>query len=334
MARIALVGEGVIGLSTALAIQKLSPSARLTIYSADPFESTCSYGPAGLFRVDNIGHEVNRKYAKETHHWFSSLCRKFPGSLTGVKLLSGHIQSDDKKSLEMQELANKDLVYNFRWLTDKEIKDQFENPAKYCVHFSAFGAEGQKYVPFLRDQLKDVQIINKKVEDLDELGEQYDVVVNCAGLQAGKLAGDDDNMFPIRGIVLEVKAPWHKHFLYRDFDTFTIPKENVVALGSVKQQGNFSMTATKDEIEEIMERYCRLQPAMREAEIQKVWCHLRPARKGGIRLEKQTKTTKSGKEYTVIHNYGHGGSGFTLGWGTALEAAKMFAGEVIAKAKL
>jgi D-amino-acid oxidase len=40
---------------------------------------------------------------------------------------------------------------------------------------------------------------------------------------------------------------------------------------------------------------------------------LRPFRKLGVRLERNR--LRDGR--TVIHNYGHGGSGFTLSWGCA-----------------
>jgi D-amino-acid oxidase len=40
---------------------------------------------------------------------------------------------------------------------------------------------------------------------------------------------------------------------------------------------------------------------------------LRPFRKSGVRLERAQ--LRDGR--TVIHNYGHGGSGFTLSWGCA-----------------
>jgi D-amino-acid oxidase len=40
---------------------------------------------------------------------------------------------------------------------------------------------------------------------------------------------------------------------------------------------------------------------------------LRPFRKSGVRLERNR--LRDGR--TAIHNYGHGGSGFTLSWGCA-----------------
>src|SRR5687767_3235456 len=45
---------------------------------------------------------------------------------------------------------------------------------------------------------------------------------------------------------------------------------------------------------------------------------LRPFRKNGFRVEKEELGTK-----TIIHNYGHGGSGWSLSWGTGYMAAEL-----------
>jgi len=47
---------------------------------------------------------------------------------------------------------------------------------------------------------------------------------------------------------------------------------------------------------------------------------LRPFRKSGVRLE--AEKLRDGR--TAIHNYGHGGSGFTLSWGCAENAFEIF----------
>jgi D-amino-acid oxidase len=46
---------------------------------------------------------------------------------------------------------------------------------------------------------------------------------------------------------------------------------------------------------------------------------LRPFRKTGIRVEKAR--LRDGR--SVVHNYGHGGSGFTLSWGCAREVLEL-----------
>ncbi|KAH7695970.1 hypothetical protein AAVH_36964, partial [Aphelenchoides avenae] len=95
----------------------------------------------------------------------------------------------------------------------------------YAIHYTAYAAEGRTYLPWLHDQLKqrNAQFVVKNVGSLKELGDEYSIVINCAGLNGGRLAGDDDTVIPNRGVALEVEAPWHKHFNYRDFSTFTIP---------------------------------------------------------------------------------------------------------------
>lgn len=61
--------------------------------------------------------------------------------------------------------------------------------------------------------MKVAHLLTSLVKLADE--QAYDVIVNCAGLNAGKLAGDDDTCYPNRGVALEVRAPYHKHFNYR-----------------------------------------------------------------------------------------------------------------------
>jgi D-amino-acid oxidase len=46
---------------------------------------------------------------------------------------------------------------------------------------------------------------------------------------------------------------------------------------------------------------------------------LRPYRRAGIRLE----SARLGDGRPVIHNYGHGGAGFTLSWGCAEEVCRL-----------
>ncbi|MDX9910264.1 MAG: FAD-dependent oxidoreductase [Phycisphaerales bacterium] len=49
---------------------------------------------------------------------------------------------------------------------------------------------------------------------------------------------------------------------------------------------------------------------------------LRPCRHGGLRLEVERLTT-GGEPATIVHNYGHGGCGVTIGWGTAQVASEL-----------
>ena len=51
---------------------------------------------------------------------------------------------------------------------------------------------------------------------------------------------------------------------------------------------------------------------------------LRPGRSDGVRIEREDVSI-AGKVTPVIHNYGHGGSGFTLFWGCVQDAMDLAA---------
>ncbi|KAI6176172.1 D-amino-acid oxidase [Aphelenchoides bicaudatus] len=334
--RVAIVGQGVIGCSTGLALLEKFPKLNITLYGNCDFKQTCSFGPAGLFRMDKY---ETRDWARVSFERFAYLERKF-GPQTGVKLLSGHIQSDNRELLEGQERNMADIVYNFRWLTNREINLMFPNPSKYCIHYTAYASEGRTYVPWLASQLEELgaHFVRKDFTNLDEVAnEGFDFVINCGGVKADKLAGDDQSIQPIRGVIFEVEAPWHKHFNYRDFSTFTIPMSNSVALGTVRQTGNTNMEVTEEDKKEIWQRYLELHPQFKGSKILSDYVALRPERKE-IRLEKQSRKTSTGRSYVVIHNYGHGGNGFTLGWGCALDVVKLIEhqlpSDVTSKSKL
>uniref|UniRef100_A0AC34QJR4 FAD dependent oxidoreductase domain-containing protein n=1 Tax=Panagrolaimus sp. JU765 TaxID=591449 RepID=A0AC34QJR4_9BILA len=321
--RVGIIGQGVIGSSTALAILEHFPNSSVTLFGDRPFEKTCSFGPAGLFRLDKF---ENKELARKSFERFAKIDQKFPGNETGIKLLSGHIQSDIKENLLGQEKNYGDIVYNFRWLTQLEIELLFPNPSKYCIHYTAYASEGRVYVPWLRKECEKLgakyitrEITTLKDLELDE--PKYDVIINAAGLNAGKIAGDDDTVFPVRGIGFEVEAPWHKHFNYRDFTTFTIPMTNSVLVGSVKQPNRSDTEITDEDRNDIWERYLKLQPNFKNVKKIAEWSGIRPDRPS-LRLEKTIKKNSKGQDYLLVHNYGHGGNGFTLGWGCALEVVK------------
>ncbi|MFT5423109.1 MAG: D-amino-acid oxidase [Phycisphaerales bacterium] len=66
-------------------------------------------------------------------------------------------------------------------------------------------------------------------------------------------------------------------------------------------------------------------PDLRDENILRAVCDVRPCRTGGFRLEADTLKTSDGGVggIPLVHNYGHGGCGVTLGWGTAERAADL-----------
>lgn len=89
--------------------------------------------------------------------------------------------------------------------------------------------------------------------------------------------------------------------------------------GGTRQVGNGEQANSDADMEGIMERCCRLLPALREAEVVKAWAGLRPGRPC-VRLDAEVvRSPETGREMRVVHCYGHGGSGVTLAWGCAAD---------------
>jgi D-amino-acid oxidase len=162
----------------------------------------------------------------------------------------------------------------------------------------------------------------RELSNLEEAGGE--AVVNCAGVGACRLAGDDD-LRPVRGQVAYVRTREPLRFLVDEHSAnalaYVLPRPDVVVLGGTAEEGDWERTAREETTRSILERTRRLDPRLEDAAYIGSAVGLRPAR-SEVRLEAQTLA--DGRP--VVHNYGHGGSGFTLSWGCADEVARLALG--------
>ncbi|KFV16427.1 D-aspartate oxidase, partial [Pterocles gutturalis] len=180
---------------------------------------------------------------------------------------------------------------------------------------------------FCRLKAAGTQMYTRKVADLWDLHSEYNIIVNCAGLGAHHLVGDE-KLFPVRGQVLKVHAPWVKHFI-RDGDglTYIYPGIHRVTLGGTREKDSWSLSPDPGTTKDIFDRCCSLEPSLQEAQDIKVKVGLRPSR-WCVRLEREV-LSQGRVQLPVVHNYGHGAGGFSVHRGTAKEAARLV-GECIA----
>ncbi len=167
-------------------------------------------------------------------------------------------------------------------------------------------------------------------EQADSLAGDYRAaaIVNCAGLGAGDLTGDE--MVPLRGALVRVRNDGasipritEAHCVSNDGDgqgfIFIVPRgKDMLVLGGVAEPGESSLGIglhNHAPIREMYERCLEFLPALRGCVIdaaEPVRVGLRPLRPQSVRVEVETGTR-------IVHNYGHGGSGVTFSWGCALE---------------
>ena len=113
-------------------------------------------------------------------------------------------------------------------------------------------------------QARGVVFTKKHLESLDDLSDEYDLIVNCSGVGARWLVGDED-VEPISGHVLRVEAPGVNMVMAdcrEESWAYIIPRREDVVLGSVDIPGNWDTTVHSYNTNIIMERCMRLCPAI------------------------------------------------------------------------
>ncbi|XP_026935584.1 D-aspartate oxidase isoform X2 [Sagmatias obliquidens] len=320
--RIATVGAGVMGLSTAVCISKLVPRCSITVISEQFTPETTSDVAAGMLippvYPDTPIHK-QKQWFKETFDHLFAIANSAEAEDAGVLLVSGW---QIFRSIPTEEVPFwADVVLGFRKMTENELK-------KFPQHvfgqaFTTLKCEGPVYLPWLEKRLKGSGglILTRRIEDLWELHPSFDIVVNCSGLGSRQLAGDP-KIFPVRGQVLKVQAPWVKHFI-RDGSglTYIYPGISNVTLGGTRQKGDWNLSPDAEISKGILSRCCALEPSLHGACDIREKVGLRPTRPG-VRLEKELLAQGS-RRLPVVHHYGHGSGGIAMHWGTALEAARL-----------
>ena len=164
-------------------------------------------------------------------------------------------------------------------------------------------------------------IEQRTVEDLAEVARTHRLVVNCTGLGARQLAADPD-VYPVRGQIVKTTCPSGiDRVLFEQHGrlalAYVIPRRHEVILGGTAEDGDWNTGVDEGTAREILAKCLKLAPTLGRAQVLEHLVGLRPGR-SEVRLEAESRD-----DATIIHNYGHGGAGFTLSWGCADEVVRL-----------
>lgn len=157
--------------------------------------------------------------------------------------------------------------------------------------------------------------------NLDQVDAAFDLVINCAGIGARELVPDSE-MEPHRGQVAIVQKFDLPYAIVCDDPPlmYAIPRSNDCVFGGtneISENRAPDPRTTRQIIRECEQILGRPAPPLIRERV-----GLRPGRSSGVRVA--AEKLRDGR--TLIHNYGHGGSGFTLSWGCAETALKLAIG--------
>ena len=312
MAEVVVIGCGVIGLTTAVRLRETGLDVR--IVAADPPERTTSAVAAAIWYPYKAYPEKDvLRWGHSTFEVFEELAA-VPD--TGVRMREGF----ELRRRPAPEPWWSAAVPGVRRCGHEELPPGYRDGHAFVVPV----IEMPVYLRHLQDRFAAAggTIERRAVSDPDELADEARIIVNCAGLGARGLVGDD-SMAPIRGQVLRVRNPGLDRFILDEDDpegvTYVVPRTTDCILGGTAEEGAWDVDPNPAIAADILRRCSALEPRLAGAEVLEHKVGLRPGRTE-VRLERE-----DGRGVPVVHNYGHGGSGVTLSWGCAGEAATLVA---------
>lgn len=306
---VVVVGAGVIGLTTAIELARRGRTVRVVareIPGTTSRAAGASWGPYLVEPWDDV-----RRWSLRTLEVLRGLA-DVPG--TGVRLVSGLEASREP----MPAPAWADLLPGFAHAEPHELPPGFREGFRFAIPL----IDMPVYLEHLTKQATSLGVTfeQRTITNFSELTGRTRMIVNCAGIGAGQLAGDP-TLYPIRGQHVVVKNPGIIEFFSEETGmspdlTCFYPHGDTVVLG-----GTALDTASEEPdpaaAQAIIERCAAIEPRLATAPVLEHRIGLRPTR-AAIRVE----LDNSGG-VPVVHNYGHGGAGVTCSWGCAAQIADL-----------
>ena len=180
------------------------------------------------------------------------------------------------------------------------------------------------FLPWLENRCAERGVVleHARVDSLDDL--DAEVVVVAAGLRSGALVGDASGT-PSRGQVALLENPGITRWLvdddHPDGMLYVLPHPGWVVCGGTDVSGSWDTEPDPAVHEAIVRRARSAVPELAEAGVLGSRVGLRPVA-AAVSL---AASEVAGRR--VVTNHGHGGAGVTLSWGCAAEVVRLVAGD-------
>lgn len=311
---ILVVGCGVSGLSTGLCL--LEAGHNVTIWARElPPQTTSNVAAAVWLPFKAFPVERVTAWGKTTFQRFKTLQAEQENGVFMADVL-------DLKTELSADPWWVSAVESFRHASQDEL------PSGYAdgFVFQAPVIDTHIYLDYLlrHFQVCGGQVYHRAIADLSEAFERDNIVINCTGLGARELVGDQD-LHAARGQVVRVRHTGFRRALIAERDltqlTYIVPRTHDIVLGGTYEEQNESTEIDSETTQAILRRCMHLVPAfatLTPDDIISVDCGLRPVR-STVRLEAE----RPAPQRLLIHNYGHGGAGITLSWGCAMKVVAL-----------
>jgi D-amino-acid oxidase len=349
--QVLLIGAGVSGLTTALALRRAGFGVTIVAEKFAPHVTSVVAGalwewpPAVCGTLDDPASVIrSKRWAARSYEQFDELSRD---AATGVWMRPACFYFDhaltpgapDWEKMEEARGLVRELRHDAAMIVANGISPA--SGMRDAYRYLAPMVDTDVYLGWLLATCADsgVGIVSATVSaPLDEAALlqtfDADLLVNCSGLGARELTGDD--VIPMRGALIRVRndgvamprieaahVVGHPDGSSDPEIIFIVPRgRDQLVLGGLAEPDRWELELGLDTyapIRAMLDRCIAFMPVLTHAEIdaaEPVRTGLRPFRRKNVRVEHEPGTR-------TIHNYGHGGAGVTLSWGCAAEVVRL-----------
>jgi D-amino-acid oxidase len=318
---VTVVGAGIIGLTTALTLQERGHDVRVVAAARGPDITSAVAGavwfPYRAGPPDKVAH-----WAAHTKRWLVELARTAPDA--GIDVLTGYEITHEAESpparpwwAALPTMEGDDLALE---LAGVERVPSPVTGQPDAWRFTAPRAQPSLFLPWLEAKLTR-PIERRVVTALDR--EPGDIVVNCTGLGARELTGDELLMPLLGQVVIAERGTADLATTVTDHRTpdeifYVIPRRDELVLGGCSLP---FPPGAEPELDPAIS--ARIVAHAREIGI--LIGDVRTERVGLRPFRAQVRLERDATHARIIHNYGHGGAGFTLCRGCAESVAALIA---------
>jgi D-amino-acid oxidase len=309
MKAVTVIGCGIVGLTSAIKLQE--KGFQVTIIAKERFDKTLSSKVGAVwFPFEIHPKEKANKWAAHAYKEYQADVKEGNGVAFFPFVTAYNEESNNDWTLLLP-------VGTVRKALASELPKGIDNAFISTVPL----AEPQLYLPYLFKKFienggvfKDQEITN-----LEEASTLNTFVINCTGLGAKELCNDAD-LQPMRGQILRCKKmdiPSCADATKKGALSYVINRSEDCVIGGTDYENDWNIKVEKSDTELIINRLLDGGLSPKEPEIIEEIVGLRPKR-SAVRFEFDDDFPN------VFHNYGHGGAGFTVAWGCAIELAEIF----------
>ncbi len=351
--RILVIGAGVSGLTSALCLRRAGFDVTIVAERFAPLVTSVVAGALWEMPPPICGSNQDEASLKRSKAWslvsYDVFAELADDPDTGVFMrpatfYTRHPIGEDPRHLQkINELKRhvRDFVHDAALIAHNQVNP--DSGVQDAYSYTGPQIDTDAYMVWLLGEVRKAgchiqhQRISGRLKEREaELKQGFgaSAIVNCTGLGSIELA--DDGLYPLRGALVRVLNNGKRfpkltsaHCLAQDDGSddpgfiFIVPRgQDMLILGGFAEPNQWGLDIglhNYEPVRNIFQRCLDFLPVLHNAEIEQhepVRVGLRPMRMGNVRLEQEPGAS-------IIHNYGHGGSGVTFSWGCAQEVVEL-----------